>query len=232
MLDIIIPTKNEEKYLPKLLNSIKMQNIKDIEIIIADAGSTDKTKEIAKKYHCKIVKGGMPAKGRNQGAKYSKGEYFVFIDADVILPDGFLKEALKEFEERGLDIAGTLQLPISTGNKLKDFICRIIYAIPNQWMKSMEKFKKPYMQICMFVKKETYKKTGGFDEKIIYAEDSEYAKRASKSGKFGILRAGKIMNSPRRIEKEGLKFILKVIYFNTGRFFGHEFVENSKVKFF
>jgi len=232
MLSIIIPTKNEEKYLPRLLNSIKMQNVKDIEIIIADAGSTDKTRTIARKYHCRIVEGGMPAEGRNRGANYSKEQNLVFIDADVILPNGFLKEALKEFEERNLDIAGTLQCPIPTKDKLKDLRYRIMYAIVNQWMKSMEKSKRPYMQICMFVKKEIYKKTGGFNEEIIYAEDSEYAKRASKTGKFGILRKEKIMNSPRRFERGGLKLILKLIYFNTGRFFGHEFMENSKVKYF
>ena len=232
MLSIIIPTKNEEECLQKLLDSIKMQNLKDIEIIIADADSTDKTREIAKKYYCKIVKGGMPAKGRNEGAKQSNGENFVFIDSDVILPDGFLKAALKEFNERNLDIAGTLQFPISTGNRLKDLEYRIIYTIGNRWMKRMENTKKPYMQMCMFVKKEIHKKIGGFNEKIIYAEDSEYAKRASKNGKFGILRAGKIMNSPRRFEREGLKFFLKLTYFNIGRFFGHEFTENSRTKYF
>ncbi len=54
-LSIIIPTYNEEEYLPKLLYSIKEQNFKDYEIIVADAGSIDKTKEIAESYGCKVI---------------------------------------------------------------------------------------------------------------------------------------------------------------------------------
>ena len=52
MLSIIIPSLNEEKYLELLLASIKKQNYKDFEIILADAGSNDATIDIAKKYNC------------------------------------------------------------------------------------------------------------------------------------------------------------------------------------
>lgn len=57
-LSIIIPTYNEEEYLPKLLEGIKSQDFEDYEIIVADANSTDKTREIAEVYGCKIVDGG------------------------------------------------------------------------------------------------------------------------------------------------------------------------------
>ena len=56
-LSIIIPTYNEEEYLPKLLYSINEQNFKDYEIIVADAGSVDKTKEIAESHNCKVIPG-------------------------------------------------------------------------------------------------------------------------------------------------------------------------------
>ena len=62
MLSIIIPTLNEESYLPKLLNSIKKQDFQDYEMIVADAGSKDKTIEIALASGCKISSGGLPAK--------------------------------------------------------------------------------------------------------------------------------------------------------------------------
>ncbi len=74
-LSIVVPAYNEEKYLPKLLSCIKKQTYKDCEIIVADANSRDRTKETAKKYGCKIVKsGGLPAIGRNNGAKAAKGD--------------------------------------------------------------------------------------------------------------------------------------------------------------
>lgn len=91
MLSIVIPAKNEEIYLPKLLKSIKKQNFCDYEIIVADADSIDRTKEIAQKYRAKVVKGGMPGRGRNAGAKVAKGEVLLFLDADVLLPQIFFK---------------------------------------------------------------------------------------------------------------------------------------------
>ena len=100
MLSIIIPTLNEEYHLPLLLSSIKEQqkDPPDYEIIIADAGSKDKTLEIAKSFGCKITKGGLPAKGRNEGAKIAQGDLLLFLDADTILPENSLKRFLTEFE--------------------------------------------------------------------------------------------------------------------------------------
>ena len=94
MLSIIIPTLNEEKYLPLLLESIKKQkDFFDYEIIVADAGSKDKTLEIAKNYGCITVGGGLPSKARNEGAKITNGNTLLFLDADVILTNDFLKLA-------------------------------------------------------------------------------------------------------------------------------------------
>ena len=233
MLSIIIPTKNEEKYLPKLLDSIKKQNIQNIEIIIADANSTDKTRQIAKNYGCEIVKGGMPGPARNNGAKNSCRDYLVFIDADVILPKNFLKKSLDEIKARDLDVAGTIQEPIPTDKKFKDLSYCLIYGITNKWMKITQQTEYPCMQICMFVKKSIHEKIGGFNETIIYAEDSEYAKRAVENGaKFAILNPYKILVSPRRFENEGLKYLLKCLMFQIIRALGYEFTEKSKLKYF
>ena len=95
ILSIIIPTYNEEEYLPVLLDSIKEQNFKDYEIIVADANSEDKTREIAEEYGCTVIEGGMPAVGRNNGAKIAKGEYLLFLDSDLKLTDEYLGDVLK-----------------------------------------------------------------------------------------------------------------------------------------
>ena len=98
-LSIIIPTLNEEDYLPLLLESIKKQNFAEGEVIVADARSQDKTVEIAKSYGCKVVPGGLPPKARNEGAKKARGELFLFLDADVVLPENSLEKFLKEFKK-------------------------------------------------------------------------------------------------------------------------------------
>ncbi len=102
MISIITPTLNEEEYLPLLLESIKRQDFKDYEIIVADAGSKDKTLEIAKKFGCKIVPGGLPAKGRNAGAMVARGDLLFFLDSDVVLTKKFFEKTLAEFNKRCL----------------------------------------------------------------------------------------------------------------------------------
>jgi len=134
MLSIVIPTLNEEKFLPRLLNSIKEQGFSDYEIIVADAESKDETTEIAKSFGCKIVKGGLPAKGRNEGAKRAKGDLFLFLDADIIfLSPKFLENLLKEFERRNLDVASFSIFP-------ENKIDRALYGVYNFWVKLTQNF--------------------------------------------------------------------------------------------
>ena len=108
MVSIVIPTLNEEKYLPILLQSIKKQDFKDYEIIISDAFSIDKTIEIAKEYGARVIrdKKKLPARQRNNGVKIAKGEIILFLDADTKLPDDFLLTTYSDFTNKNLTIAG------------------------------------------------------------------------------------------------------------------------------
>jgi glycosyltransferase involved in cell wall biosynthesis len=211
MLSIIIPTLNEEKYLPILLSQIKKQNFADYEIIIADAGSEDRTLEIAKSFDCKIVSGGLPAKGRNEGAKIARGDKFLFMDADnVYLPESFLKNLLEEFEKRNLDVASFPIYP--QGNGFDKFA----YRGYNFWVNLSQRFSA-WATNSVLVKREVFEKVGGFDEEIKIGEDHYFAKMAKKFGKFGFIKTKPVLTSPRRLERDGrlktyLKFILAGIY--------------------
>jgi len=215
MLSIIIPTLNEEKYLPKLLESIKKQSFdsaqdNDYEIIVADAGSKDKTVEIAKKYNCKIVKGGLPAEGRNAGAKVAKGDLLLFLDADLILPPGFLKDFLIKFKKKKLDIATCPILP--KGNKFD----KLAFKTYNYWIEVTQKFLAHAAQVIL-VRKEIHTALKGFDPDIKLAEDHIYARKAKKIAKFGFLNTEPVIASSRRFEKDGrvktcLKYILAECY--------------------
>lgn len=211
MLSIIIPTKNEEKYLPILLSHIKKQDFSDYEIIIADAGSQDKTVEIAQNFGCIIIKGGLPAKGRNEGAKAARGDIFLFMDADnIFLPKGFLRELLQKFKERNLDVASFPIYP--KGN----FFDKIAYGLYNFWVKISQKFL-PHATNSVLIKRKLFEQIGGFDEEIKIAEDHDLARRAAKLGKFGFIKTKPVLTSARRFEKEGrlkiyLKYLLAGIY--------------------
>ena len=212
MLSIIIPTLNEEKFLPFLLKSIKKQCLSDYEIIVADGDSEDKTIEIAKSYGCKIIKGGSPAIGRNEGAKKASGNLLLFLDADVVLPEKFFERTLKEFKKRNLDVASFCLEP-QTKRRTQKFLFDAFYNWP------ILVFGKilSHASQAILVKKDIFQKLGGFDEEIKFAEDHSFVRKAKKIGNFGILRSVKILSSLRRFEKDGwiltyLKYIFAEIY--------------------
>jgi len=212
MLSIIIPTLNEKEHLPVFLKEIKKQeNFGDYEIIVADGDSQDGTPQIAKSFGCKLVKGGLQAQGRNEGAKVAKGDIFLFIDADTIfLPPNFLEKLLKEFKQRSLDVASFSVL--AKGN----LIDRIAYRVYNFWTNLTQNFLA-HATHAILVRRELHEKIGGFDEDIKLAEDQSYARLASKFGKFGFIKIEPPLVSARRYEREGrVKIYLK--YFLAGAY--------------
>ncbi|MCX6723817.1 MAG: glycosyltransferase [Candidatus Staskawiczbacteria bacterium] len=214
MLSIIIPALNEEKYLPLLLASIKEQDFSDYEIILADAGSTDKTLEIAKRYNCKIVPGGLPAKGRNEGEKVAKGELLFFVDADTILPGNFFKKTLAEFVRHKLEVASFCLAPLSK-SKISSFLLNFFYNYPIILLERI----LPHAAMGIIVKKNLFEKLGGFDEDVKLAEDHYLARQAVKlfKARFGIIKSAKLFISDRRFKTDGwvltgIKFFLCELY--------------------
>ena len=210
-LSIIIPTKNEEVYLIRLLRSIQSQTMQPAEIIVADAQSTDKTREIAKLYDCKVVQGGNhPGIGRNNGAKHATSSLLLFLDADVILPDDdFLHSTTQEFEERGLGVACCLATVTS-----HNIVDQLGVRMSNTYFAWTENTIKNGVGYCTFILKDIHNYIGGYNEDIILGEDKDYVVRASKIGKFKFLRSKKIVVSLRRHIKEGrVKLMLKYFYF-------------------
>ena len=216
MLSIIIPTLNEENYLPNLLESIKRQSFKNCEIIVADFNSKDKTRKIAREYKCKIVNGGIPSVARNNGAKIAKGDMLFFIDADCIINKSFLQEALKEIKGKNLDAAGCYAVPRS-----KKILDHATFALFNFWI-CIAQFFYPNAAFGIFCKKDLHHEINGFDESIRLSEDMNYVKRAGKHAKFRILKSAKIYASVRRFDEEGrLRIIFKLFLSGLYRpFFG------------
>ncbi|AEG18833.1 MJ1255/VC2487 family glycosyltransferase [Methanobacterium paludis] len=202
-ISIIIPTYNEEDYLPKLLESIKNQEFRDYEVIVADANSKDKTREIAESYGCKVVEGGIPAIGRNRGASVAQGEYLLFLDSDVILTAGYLESALDEFIDNELGIAITQITPLSDS-----LIDKVSHDFANLFMKSVESIK-PHGAGCygILTMKKLHDEVGGFDEAIDFGEDTDYIEKIAKISSFRVLREPQLLVSIRRLEKEGRKNI-------------------------
>lgn len=245
MLSIIISAKNEEPNIPILLKSIKEQrgiNPGELEIILSDGGSIDRTMEIARKHGCVVVQDGYPGQrrhgnpaiGRNYGAKYSRGNILLFKDGDSPLPHPhFLELALKEFEERGLDVAGTLQSAYtSKGGFAKLRYKAYMEFFTNLSMRMSENTNNPLMMTCMFARKGSHDLIGGFDQNLEFGEENEYARRAKTAGaKFGILKlCGKVGYNMRRFEEHELKMLFKNVYFVTKQRVGKESRRKEKAK--
>ena len=205
ILSIIIPTYNEEEYLPKLLDSIKSQSFDDYEIIVADANSTDKTREIAESYGCIVVDGGLPGVGRNNGARVAKGEYLLFLDSDLVLTEDYLRNVIYEFRMEQLGIAITQMLPLS--DKATD---KLFHDFANYFMIGVEKIK-PHGAGCygMIAKRSLHEECGGFDESLTFGEDTDYIERLAEKERFRVIRNAKIGVSTRRLEEEGLVTLIR-----------------------
>ncbi len=202
-LSIIIPTYNEEEYLPDLLKSIQRQDFEDYEVIVADSHSTDNTVNIAKSYGCHVVPGGLPGIGRNNGAKVAKGEILLFIDSDCVLTDNYLSSAIEEFEHYNLGIAITQIVPME-----KSFINILSHEFANYMTKQISKFK-PHGAGCygIFTYKSLHESVDGFDESVDFGEDTDYIERIGKISRFRVLENPRLLVSTRRLEEEGLKDI-------------------------
>jgi len=210
MISVIIPALNEEKYIGKLLKSILEQEQDDIEIIVADAGSQDATKKIARQYGCRIVKGGLPSIGRNAGAQVAKGDLLIFADADIIFPKDFLRKGLSEFAQRKLGVASVM---LNLEGRSYQMQMDIFYNIP---IFLLEKIL-PHGAMTIIVARKVFDKIGGFDESVRIAEDLYFVRQAAKHTRYGLLHSVRIITTPRRYLKDGLlstyiKFILVEFY--------------------
>lgn len=228
-LSVVIPTWNEEECLDVLLKGLRNQSFKDMEVIIADNNSTDRTVEVASSFGARIIQGGKVSFGRNAGARAGRGETVLFLDADAVLPSkNFLEDIIQEMGDRELDIAGTAVVPDSS--KITDVVLHGVY---NCYVKILGDILPHAAGTCIIAKKSIHDAIGGFDETITLAEDHDYVRRGAKIGKFGIIKSHPIITGTRRQEKEGrlaiaIKYILaeiRILIFGPirGGFFKHDF---------
>ena len=205
---LIIPTYNEEEYLPRLLTSIQAQTLKPTEVIVADNKSTDTTPSIVNKFGYRLVPGGSPAEGKNSGASYASSPVLIFMDADSS-PDNknFFQEVIPLFENGNYDFAtcfaknekenkilGKLAIYGSNTRKLLDIM---LYKLTGQVVGASGWF--------MIIKKEVFDSLSGFDETFNNYEDTDFYKRAVKGKyRFGILLKA-VPLSGRRFDKMTIK---------------------------
>lgn len=185
MISIVIPTYNAERFMPPLIDSIFRNKIDEMEVIIVDDCSKDDTVNIAKKYPVRIIelqKNGGPAKARNIGVRSAKGEIIFFLDSDVIVLDGAIKEVKDYFDHN--PSAKCVIGVCATEPLNKGFVPAYMAMFEYIHLIDTPGHKvSVFAPRCGAIKKDFFLKIGGYDENYRGAdvEDFELARRINKS---------------------------------------------------
>lgn len=204
-ISIIIPAYNEEKNLPKLIKSLRKQNLKGFEIIVVDNNSTDNTFKIAKKLADKAYKYKKQGSSlaRNFGAKKASGEIVAFLDSDSIVYPHWIEIVRNAFKDKNLLLISGIGLYESgfMPNAFSYFIFlsnKILTILGN-----------PMLIANNFaIRKDIFLKVGGLDN--VVAEDFYLCKKLKKLGNVKGRMDGrmKVLYSSRRIRKVGFFKVL------------------------
>lgn len=213
-ISFVIPAYNEENFIGSCLESV----IKEagscpysVEIIVVNNGSTDRTRETAMSYpQVKVID--EPEKGivraRQTGFLNSQGELIANIDADAILPKGWLEKVMKEFKknENLICLSGPhiyYDLP-----KTARFLTKVFYGFGFLFYllnKHILKVGSLVQGGNFIVRRSALEKIDGFDTKIYFhGEDTDIARRLHKLGDVKFTFSLPIYISGRRLAKEGV----------------------------
>ena len=171
-ISIIIPTINEANNLPLLLSDLSSIH-KEVEILIVDSGSEDRTIDIAKIYGAKVYKSKSKNRGLqlDMGAKNSKGEWLIFFHADTRLIHNWFTK-IKSVLERDKNFIYYFKFRIND----KKIIYRVLEILVNFRSKY---FKQPYGDQGLIIHRSIYIKNNGF-RKIPIMEDVDFFRRLNK----------------------------------------------------
>ncbi len=180
LVSVIVTTKNEGEVIDRLLKSIKMQTHRDIELIVVDNASVDKTVSIARHFTDKVFNFGPERSAqRNYGAKKAKGKYLLFLDADMKLSPGVIASCVSLVEkDRKMAGAAILEDSVATNfwERVKAFE-RSFYNLAGDEL----------TDAARFFKKEIFLKVGGYDQRITGPEDWDLTERLKRRGhKIGL----------------------------------------------
>lgn len=213
-LTVIIPCKNEGKYIYRTLESISRQiNSKGIKIIVADANSTDDTiEEISRaiydfKLNLEIIQGGPVSIARNNGAELATTPYIVFVDADAVLLDSriFISSL---FLTRDLNFKLVTCKTKSTSDSLRS---KLLFTLSNFIQAHLLKY--PFSTgVYFFTSRDEFFRLGGFDIMATQAEDYLLSKKYNLKD-FFILKM-RVGQDDRRFKKMGYIRFLKLVVKN------------------
>lgn len=211
-LTVVIPCKNESKYIADTLLSLNNQSgMKDVRVIIADGNSDDNTVDIIQslsgfvRYNIEVIEGGTVSVGRNNGAKLCTTPYILFLDADTNFKNKttIRKSLFKMFKGYKLVTCKLMSRSYSFLSKL----AFLLFNLTNP--KIMEPFA-PGLYFMTDMK--SFVQHGMFDETVTQSEDFLLSKKYRKK-QFHILNHY-VTQDDRRFKKMGYIKFMKLLFKN------------------
>jgi glycosyltransferase involved in cell wall biosynthesis len=215
-ITIVVPCKNEEKYIAHLLMHLRQQSIGNTRIIIADC-STDNTREVIEimkgELNVEVIDGGPVSIAKNNGARLVTTPYILFIDADVrFFKDTVIQDAVGLIESKNLDLVG---LNIRCyDNDIRAKIGFTAFNVINHTLKYFSPFA---VGAFMLTRRDRFEEFGGFPENFSTSEDYFLSRKYSPQ-KFKIVRHYFGQDS-RRFKKMG--------YLGMGKYLVKNFVNRN-----
>ncbi len=171
IISIIIPTKNSELYIQNCLTSIKKQTYPNIETIVIDNYSTDKTKTIAQQNKAIVYQlQGNAAKARNYGIKKTNGKYTLLLDVDQKILPNMIQKSVETFQKTNIDAI------IFPEKSITNSVWSKTIALEHTLIAQNSALAMP-----RFFKTEVLKKLGE-DENIVFGEDWDLYLRFKEQG--------------------------------------------------
>jgi glycosyltransferase involved in cell wall biosynthesis len=170
-------------------------------VLVADANSTDRTREIVASFRDRlnvaVIAGGMPSAGRNQGAAQAEAPYVLFVDADIELADpSLIRHCVEKARAKQLHCV-TTNVVCRGGN----WIDKLLYATIDLFQ-YLSYLHRPFATgMFMLFDREKFHQLGGFHEQIHFAEDYKLSQKVDRK-RFAIVRGG-VYTTNRRFQKMG-----------------------------
>lgn len=209
VISIIIPTYNEEQLVESTISHFSKLDIPH-EIIISDTRSTDNTVAIAKRLADKVAvlpaeKSRGVSRGRNNGAALAEGTYMVFMDCGTVIkhPTAFFRRAIAAFESQP-GLVG-ISCRVEVYKEVETMSDAAVSFLMNLWFLFLNNVCRVGIASGKFimVRTDMFRKTTGFNENLITAEDIDFFGRLAKLGRTRILWNLAVYHAGRRFHQKG-----------------------------
>ena len=225
----VVTIFNEEGSIRSFLKSIAEQTVAPDEIIIVDAGSTDKTISKIKKWQKQlpirlIIEPGINrSQGRNLAIKTTKNKIIAVSDAGCILNPNWLKEITNPLKKKSVFVVAGNYQPIATTSFQKSLAA---YTCADIYQKNKNHFLPSSRSIAF--KKLVWQKVGGYPKELNYCEDLVFDQKIKKSGFSFLFSPKAIVYWPQRKTITGAFRQFHRYAFGDGQVFFSQYQTHSK----